>query len=245
LTANDAQKHDAPECPRSDQKTLGDGFGISISAAFWDFESFFNKFLGGYSNWRLATINELQGIYDPSVSIPGVYGRGPMALRVMWHVKGNLQLSGGGHWSSTGGNASGEAWDFAFFIGEQYSNRLAVSSSIRALCVRGSGESAAQTPPVVAPISAPARTFTFTSRFAQGIGNTQGTARMMQENQSTNPMLQIWGLGSCLKRDGAAIGALGYTVSSVDPVGTIVTTYRNGSWWAYQTYTITCQYAPP
>lgn len=95
------------------------------------------------------------------------------------------------------------------------------------------------------PASAPPRTFTFTSRFAQGIANTQGAARMMQENQSTNNMLQMWGLGSCLKRDGAPVGAQGYTVVSVDPSGDIITTYENGSWWAYQTYTITCQYSPP
>jgi hypothetical protein len=43
--ASEAQNTIAPECPRNDRKTHGDGFGIPISVVFRDFETFFNKFL--------------------------------------------------------------------------------------------------------------------------------------------------------------------------------------------------------
>jgi hypothetical protein len=47
--ASEAQNTIAPECPRNDRKTHGDGFGIPISVVFRDFETFFNKFLDSAS----------------------------------------------------------------------------------------------------------------------------------------------------------------------------------------------------
>jgi serine/threonine protein kinase len=92
-----------------------------------------NLQLAGHSGWRLATVDELQGIYDASISFPG---RCCVDHRpVNWHVKGNLQLSGF-DWSSTSGNASGEALIFGLLNGKRDSPRLGFTGSLRALCVR-------------------------------------------------------------------------------------------------------------
>lgn len=95
-----------------------------------------NLQLGGYSGWRLATIDELQAIYDPSVDIPGVCCNGNA---VSWHVKGKLHLSGA-HWSNSQGNAPGETWVFIFLTGKRVSGLSGNSQFGRALCVRRSGE---------------------------------------------------------------------------------------------------------
>jgi Protein of unknown function (DUF1566) len=93
-----------------------------------------NLRLGGYSNWRLPTIDELKGIYDPNVSVPGLVG----GIPATYHVKGNLQLSGV-HWSSTQ-DGSWKVW-FVFNIGEQFTYRADNRyDGIRALCVRRSSE---------------------------------------------------------------------------------------------------------
>jgi len=52
--ASEAQNTIAPECPRNDRKTHGDGFGIPISVVFRDFETFFNKFLENFRSMRLS-----------------------------------------------------------------------------------------------------------------------------------------------------------------------------------------------
>jgi hypothetical protein len=95
-----------------------------------------NLHLGGYSDWRLPTLDELQGIYDPNVNLPVTCCGG---ISVTWHVKGNLQLSGA-HWSNTPGDASGEAWRFYFNVRKRSSTRLDYSNHTRVLCVRRSAE---------------------------------------------------------------------------------------------------------
>jgi hypothetical protein len=79
-----------------------------------------NLRLGGYSDWRLPAIDELQGIYDVNASEK--------------HVKGNLNLSSKYFWSST--PASSKAWFFFFSNGRRYSFRISDSKEDRALCVR-------------------------------------------------------------------------------------------------------------
>ena len=89
-----------------------------------------NLRIAGYSNWRLATIDELAGIYaqDQTQDVDGC------------HVKGGIRFhSYCGSWSNSAGSASGEAWYF-IFNGERYSFPLDLSAEKRALCVRPSGE---------------------------------------------------------------------------------------------------------
>ena len=49
--------------------------------------------LAGYSDWRMANMAELQGIYDKTANAPGLAGPGN-GRSVTWHVKGNLFLTG-------------------------------------------------------------------------------------------------------------------------------------------------------
>jgi hypothetical protein len=93
--------------------------------------------LEGHDDWRLPTIDELQGIYDSAVNIQGQCCGGES---VTWHVKGNLKLSGI-DWSSTRGNAPGEAWAFFFIGGGRHTDAPGGDiSDGRALCVRHSGD---------------------------------------------------------------------------------------------------------
>ena len=94
--------------------------------------------LAGHSDWRLATLGELEAIYDKNVNAPG--GSGP------FHVKGNLFLTGSKHWSATQrmddrGKPSGYAWRFDFGEGRSFGgDELWFFTGKRALCVRGSGK---------------------------------------------------------------------------------------------------------
>jgi len=81
-----------------------------------------NLRLGSYTNWRLATIDELEGIYDQTQNVNGN------------HIKGGIKLSAW-TWSSSAGPYSGEAWGFNFGDGKRYSLMVA-SAALSALCVR-------------------------------------------------------------------------------------------------------------
>lgn len=94
--------------------------------------------LGGYSDWRLASLEELKGIFDKAASAPGRDGQGATT----WHIKGGLFLTGN-QWSSTRipddrGRPSGYAYRFDFNEGRAFDgDELYFRTFKRALCVRG------------------------------------------------------------------------------------------------------------
>jgi hypothetical protein len=103
--------------------------------------------VAGYSDWRLASIDELEGIYDKSANAPGENpsSRWHDAEPMTFHVKGGLFLRGN-QWSSTRllddrGHASGYAWRFDFNEGRRFDgDELWFHTDKHALCVRNYGE---------------------------------------------------------------------------------------------------------
>lgn len=93
--------------------------------------------LAGYSGWHLPTVEELQGIYNRSASVPSVFGNG---FRLTAHVTGNLKLTGW-HWSNTQEESGKLARTFDFG-GENPLGTfpLGFTYDMRALCVRRSGQ---------------------------------------------------------------------------------------------------------
>jgi len=90
-----------------------------------------NLRLGGYSNWRLASIDELGGIYDETNDSL------TSETRTHYHIKGGIKLSDWWVWGSAG--ASGEASDFSFVDGLRDSAHRYYPDFGRALCVRSPG----------------------------------------------------------------------------------------------------------
>jgi hypothetical protein len=99
--------------------------------------------LGGHSDWRLADMAELQGIYDKTVEAPGLAGYAKHLRAFTWHVKGNLFLTGE-QWSGrqVTGRMPLESYEYHFDFNDGKADRDPSgwpypSSGMRALCVRG------------------------------------------------------------------------------------------------------------
>jgi hypothetical protein len=88
---------------------------------------------GNHSDWRLATIDELHSLFDPSVNIQG--RDAITGTPVVWHVKGNLQLTGW-EWSQSQADAVGQAWGLSLISGKRLAGRVGDNIGNRALCVR-------------------------------------------------------------------------------------------------------------
>jgi hypothetical protein len=142
----------------ADQKTQARGFWTDPSTGFmWAAKDNGNDItwgkaikycqnlsLAGYSDWRLPSIDELQGIYDGSgFTAPNSKGWMPV---LAGKAKGELLLTGAREWSSSRvlddrGHRNGFAWQYAFPHGERWRyDPIGYKGSLRALCVRRSGE---------------------------------------------------------------------------------------------------------
>jgi hypothetical protein len=86
-----------------------------------------NLNLGGQTDWRLPTLDELKGIYDAKLSKP-------------FKAKGPIKLTSANVWSGSRNN-SGDAWSFNFgFGGSSVAPTGGACGTVgHALCVRGSG----------------------------------------------------------------------------------------------------------
>jgi hypothetical protein len=107
--------------------------------------------LAGNSDWRLASLEELRGIYDKDANAPGLMGPSGKGTASTWHVKGGLFLTGN-QWSSTQknddrGHPSGWAWRFDFNEGRAFDgDEVTFYTNKRALCVRHSDKAAVPSP---------------------------------------------------------------------------------------------------
>ncbi len=99
--------------------------------------------VAGHSDWRLPTIDELQGVYDGSgFNVPPLH-KGDVPV-LAGKAKGDLLLTGTFEWSSSrvfiDRRRTGYAWQFEFPNGRRWHEQLGYNVGKRALCVRRAGE---------------------------------------------------------------------------------------------------------
>ena len=75
--------------------------------------------LDRFSDWRLANMAELQGLYDKTAEAPGLAGPTKSHRALTWHVKGNLFLTGD-QWSGheVSGRMPLESYEYYFDFNE-------------------------------------------------------------------------------------------------------------------------------
>jgi hypothetical protein len=159
-SAFDASAQSAPEGQGSAPETHAPGFWIDPATKLmwtardngrdvsWKKAKKYcrNLRLAGYSDWRLANMAEIQGIYDDTANAPGLAGPGKGSPDT-WHVKGNLFLTGK-QWTSNyrmddRGRFSGYVYYFDFNEGkpnDEPTGFLEPFTNKRALCVRVTGK---------------------------------------------------------------------------------------------------------
>jgi hypothetical protein len=99
-----------------------DGSGLSLSQAGRYCR---DSTLGGFKDWTLPSIDELQGLFGGAENQGG------------YHIKGPIHLTGW-QWSASRGKQEGEGWALDFSDGGRASVPAGDSGLNRALCVRHS-----------------------------------------------------------------------------------------------------------
>ena len=119
------------------------------NSSYYDSTKYCRKLkLAGYSDWRLATTDELQGIYNVQAEAQGLAAGPGEQPPFLWHVKGGLFLTGL-EWSSDRGRDShgrpsgGGGSYFDFYGGQVTVDQLGYYVGKRALCVRPANPPAA------------------------------------------------------------------------------------------------------
>jgi hypothetical protein len=103
-----------------------------------------NLNLAGYSGWRMANLDELQGLYDQKAATPGMAGDKQHYRSFTWRIKGNIFLTGN-QWTTLQrlddrGKPSGYVYHFDFNEGIATDDPTGWPYGyvgMRVLCVRG------------------------------------------------------------------------------------------------------------